>query len=91
MAIVWLIFDHAVFDWGKRAVFLIMAAEIVGQIFWGYRDSHLGLHAFNFTVTQLAPSTMGAPLSGGQVQQKTGVGWCPVLEKQRGSGQPNRG
>ena len=52
---VWLVFDHAVFGWVKRAVFLLMAPEIVGQIFWGDRDCHLRLQAFNFTVTQLGP------------------------------------
>ena len=52
---VWLVFDHAVFGGVKRAIFLLMAPEVVGEIFWGYRNSHLRLQAFNLTVTQLAP------------------------------------
>ena len=52
---VWLVFDHAVFGGVKRAIFLFMAPKIVGEILWGYRDSHLRLQAFNLTVTQLAP------------------------------------
>ena len=55
MTVVGLVFDHAVFDWVKSAVLLFMAPEMVGQILWGYRDSHLKLQAFNLTVTQLAP------------------------------------
>ena len=55
MTVVGLVFDHAVFGWVKSAVLLFMAPEIVGQILWGYRDSHLKLQAFNLTVTQLAP------------------------------------
>ena len=51
---VWLIFDHAIFCGVKRPIFLLMAPEIVGQVLWGYRDSHLRLQAFNLTVTQLA-------------------------------------
>ena len=50
----WLVFDHAVFGGVKRAIFLLMAPEVVGEILWGYRDSHLRLQAFNHTVTQLA-------------------------------------
>ena len=52
---VWLVFDHTVFGGVKRTVFLLMATEIVGQILWGYRDSHRRLRAFNLTVTQLVP------------------------------------
>ena len=52
---VWLIFDDAVFGGVKRSIFLLMAPEVVGEIFWGYRNSHLRLQAFNLTVTQLAP------------------------------------
>ena len=52
---VWLVFDHAVFGGVKRSIFLIMSPEIVGEILWGYRNSHLRLQAFNHTVTQLAP------------------------------------
>ena len=52
---VWLVFDYAVFGWVKRAIFLLVAPEVVGEILWGYRDSHLRLQAFNYTVTQLAP------------------------------------
>ena len=55
MALVVLVFDHAIFGWVKSAVLLFMAPEIVGQILWGYRDSHLRRQAFNLTVTQLAP------------------------------------
>ena len=33
---VWLVFDDAVFGGVKRAIFLFMAPEIVGEIFWGY-------------------------------------------------------
>ena len=54
---VWLVFDHAVFGGVNRAVFLLMPPEIVGQILWGYRDSHRRLQAFNLTVTQPAPQT----------------------------------
>ena len=52
---VWLVFDHAVFGGVKRSIFLFMAPEVVGEILWGYRNSHLRLQAFNRTVTQLAP------------------------------------
>ena len=52
---VWLIFDDAVFGGVKRSIFLLMAPEVVGEILWGYRNSHLRLQAFNLTVTQLAP------------------------------------
>ena len=52
---VWLVFDDAVFSGVKRSIFLLMAPEVVGEILWGYRDSHLRLQAFNLTVTQLAP------------------------------------
>ena len=52
---VWLLFDHAIFGGIKCSIFLLMAPEIVGEILWGYRDSHLRLQAFNLTVTQLAP------------------------------------
>ena len=55
MAMVWLVFDYAVFGGVKRAIVLFMAPEVVGEILWGYRDSHLRLQAFNLTVTQLAP------------------------------------
>ena len=52
---VWMVFDHADFGGVKRAIFLLMTPEVVGEILWGYRDSHLRLQAFNHTVTQLAP------------------------------------
>ena len=52
---VWMAFDHAVFSGVKGAIFLLMAPEVVGEILWGYRDSHLRLQAFNLTVTQIAP------------------------------------
>ena len=52
---VWMVFDHAVFGGVKRAIFLLMTPEVVGEILWGYRDSHLRLQAFNLTVTQPAP------------------------------------
>ena len=52
---VWLVFNHAVFGGVKRSILLLMAPEIVGEILWGYRDSHLRLQAFNLTVTQIAP------------------------------------
>ena len=52
---VWMVFDHAVFGGIKRTIFLLMTPEVVGEILWGYRDSHLRLQAFNHTVTQLAP------------------------------------
>ena len=55
MTMVWLVFDHAVFSGVKGAIFLLMAPEVVGEILWGYRDSHLRLQAFNLTVTQIAP------------------------------------
>ena len=55
VSVVGLVFDHAVFGGVKRSLFLLMAPEIVGEILWGYRDSHLRLQAFNLTVTQLAP------------------------------------
>ena len=51
---VWLVFDHAIFGGIKRTIFLLMTPEVVGEILWGYRDSHLRLQAFNHTVTQLA-------------------------------------
>ena len=51
----WLVFNHAVFGGVKRSILLLMAPEKVGEILWGYRDSHLRLQAFNLTVTQLAP------------------------------------
>ena len=52
---VWLVFDHAVFGRVKRSIVLLLTPEVVGEILWGYRDSHLRLQAFNYTVTQLAP------------------------------------
>ena len=55
MAMVWLLFNHAIFGGVKRSIVLFMAPEVVGEILWGYRDSHLRLQAFNLTVTQLAP------------------------------------
>ena len=55
MSVVGLVFDHAVFGWVKSAVLLFMAPEMIREVFWGYRDSHLKLQAFNLTVTQLAP------------------------------------
>ena len=33
---VWLVFDHAVFSCVNRAVFLLMAPQIVREVFWGY-------------------------------------------------------
>ena len=40
---VWLVFDHAVFGGVKRSIVLLMTPEVVGEIHWGYRDSHLRL------------------------------------------------
>ena len=48
MAGVGLVFDPAVFVWIEGFVLLFVSPEIVREVFWVYRDSHLRLPSLQF-------------------------------------------